>query len=111
MRIDYNDLILHPKVGASFESFALEEVIRDFQFEKEECYFWRTHDGAELDLLVYKNGKKMGFEFKFSETVKITKSMHITINDLKLETLMIVTPGKKEYALSESIFVKGLEMF
>ena len=109
--IHYDDLALHPKVGASFEGFALEQIIKFYQFEKEECYFWRTHDGAELDLLVYKNGQKIGFEFKYSEKITVSKSMRIALNDLQLERLTIITPGDKEYILDKNIYVKGLKTF
>lgn len=103
-----DSLKIHPKVGASWEGFALEEVIRHYKFDKEECYFWRTHDGAELDLLVCQGGKKIGFEFKYGDLVKITPSMRFAINDLKLETLTVITPGEKNYKLSNDITVKGL---
>jgi predicted AAA+ superfamily ATPase len=107
--IDPGGLSLHPKVGASWEGFALEEVIRLNQFEKEECYFWRTHDGAELDLLVCREGKKVGFEFKYNELVKLTPSMRFALEDLKLEQLTVVTPGERSYLLSHKIHVKGIQ--
>jgi len=103
------DLTHHPKVGASWEGFALEELIRINQFDKEECYFWRTHDGAELDLLVCKEGKKVGFEFKYNQLVKLTPSMRFALEDLKLEKLTVVTPGERSYPLSDKIYVKGIQ--
>lgn len=109
--IQCEDLALNPKIGASFEGFALEEVIRHYQFEKEDCYFWRTHDGAELDLLTYQHGKRVGFEFKYSENIRLTKSMHIAMNDLKLDKLIIVTPGNQAYVLNEKIDVLGINQF
>lgn len=107
--VGFEELFLHPKSGASWEGFALEEVIRINAFEKEECYFWRTHDGAELDLLVFKNGRKVGFEFKYSDTVKVTSSMHIAIKDLNLDRLTVINPGNKAYQLSDKIYLKGLQ--
>ena len=103
------DLTNHPKVGASWEGFALEEIVRFNQLDQEDCYFWRTHDGAELDLLVLKNGKKMGFEFKYSNMVKITPSMRIACDDLKLDRLTVVVPEGKTYDLSEKIQVTSLQ--
>ena len=61
-----NELLGHPTLGASFEGFAMEQVIQHYQAEPEDCYFWRTHNGAELDLLLLLDGKKTGFEFKYS---------------------------------------------
>lgn len=109
--VSFESLSLHPKVGASWEGFALEEIIRQNQFEKEECYFWRTHDGAELDLLVCREGKKVGFEFKYGDVIKISPSMRIALTDLNLESLTIITPGEKIYRLDEKIDVKGLKIF
>ncbi len=91
----------HPKYGASWEGFALEQLLS--RFGERNCYFWGTHAGAELDLLVLRNGKRWGFEFKTSETPVPTKSMHIALHDLKLERLWVVYPGKESYALSEKI--------
>jgi hypothetical protein len=107
--ISFDDLFFHPKIGASWEGFALEETIRHHQFEKEECYFWRTQDGAELDLLIYRNGKKIGFEFKYGDFVKITPSMRIALADLNLDSLTVITPGDRIYSLDEKITVQGLK--
>ncbi len=103
------DLIAHPKIGASWEGFALEEITRLYQLEKEDCYFWRTHDGAELDLLIYKEGKKIGFEFKYGHVVKVTPSMRIALDDLKCDKITVITPGADAYALHEKIYVQGIE--
>jgi predicted AAA+ superfamily ATPase len=104
-----DDLSLHPKVGASWEGFALEEITRLYKLEKEDCYFWRTHDGAELDLLVYKEGKKIGFEFKYGQAVKISPSMKSALEDLKCEGINVIIPGNKSYPLHEKIHVQGIE--
>ena len=79
------DMITHPLKGAIWEGFALEELIRHLNLTPEESFFWRTHNGAEIDLLVFKNGKKYGFEFKFADTPKITKSIRIAHQDLNLD--------------------------
>jgi predicted AAA+ superfamily ATPase len=106
--ISSGELATHPKVGSSWEGFALEEVIRHYQFDREDCYFWRTHDGAELDLLVCKDGKKTGFEFKYGHLVKTTPSMHFALGDLKLDSLTVIIPGEKNYKLTNNIVVRGL---
>jgi len=98
-----SDLHLHPKLGSFWEGFALESVIVHFKASAEESYFWKTHSGAELDLLIVKEGKKLGFECKYSEKIKITPSMQIALNDLKLNHLYVLYPGKTSFPLSENI--------
>lgn len=102
-----DDLALHPKLGASWEGFALEEVIRLYKEADDEIYFWATHSEAELDLLIFHKGKRLGFEFKYASAPKITKSMRIALIDLKLDTLYIVYPGVKNYRMTDNIFVMG----
>lgn len=97
----------HPRFGISWEGFALEHVIRLSNAEKD-CYFWATHGGAELDLLLVRGGKRYGFEFKYSESPTTTKSMRVAIADLKLETLFVVYPGKRSFMLDETIQVVSL---
>ncbi len=102
----------HPKIGASWEGFALEEVIRIHRAESSDCYFWRTQDGAELDLLIVLPGKRLGFEFKFSEQVQITRSMKIALADLGLDKITLVTPYQKEpYWMGEQVEVLSLEQY
>lgn len=101
----------HIKCGASWEGFALEEIIQQHQAKSGECYFWSTQHGAELDLLILKKGKRFGYEFKFSESPKTTKSMHIAIQDLGLDHLTIIYPGPHTYPLDEKITVKSLQDF
>jgi predicted AAA+ superfamily ATPase len=93
----------HPKVGASFEGFALQEVIRALHARPEQCYFWATHQGAELDLLVVQEGRRRGFEFKRTDAPDVTKSMHVAIRDLGLESLDVVHVGGDTYPLSTKI--------
>ncbi len=104
-----SELHLHPKLGSLWEGFALEEVIRHFQATSEECYFWATQSGAELDLLILKNGKKLGFECKYSEKIKITPSMRIAMDDLHLDHLYIIYPGKDSFPLAENMTALPLE--
>ena len=110
--VNADTLLFHPKLGASWEGFALEEIIRFHKLESEACYFWRTQDGAELDLLVIQPGKKIGYEFKCGEQLKITPSMRIALKDLALQKLMVITPKQKEaFFLDEKVEVLSLEQY
>ena len=97
----------HPKIGASWEGFAIEHVISTF--ETRDAYFWATHAGAELDLLVMTAGRRYGFEFKYADAPGRTRSMHSAIKDLQLEHLWVVYPGVQEYTLHERISVIPME--
>lgn len=91
----------HPKLGASWEGFAMEQILAITGDVN--AYFWATHAGAELDLLVFHRGKRLGFEFKYSESPSTTKSMHTALADLSLDHLYVVYPGKHTIPLSEVI--------
>ena len=93
----------HPKIGASFEGFALQEVVRGLHARPEQCYFWATHQGAELDLLVVREGKRRGFEFKRTDAPSVTKSMHLAMRDLGLDSIDVVHAGRDTYPLSAKI--------
>jgi predicted AAA+ superfamily ATPase len=93
----------HPKIGASFEGFALQEIVRTLRVRPDQCYFWATHQGAELDLLVIEGARRRGFEFKRSDAPGVTKSMRIAIEDLGLDTLDIIHAGDNTYPLSDRI--------
>lgn len=108
---DMNQLISYPRLGAFWEGFALEEVLRKYKARQEECFFWGTQSGAELDLLLHRDGKKLGFEFKYSDTPKITPSMRIAQLDLKLDHIYVIHPGHGSYPISEQITAFGLESF
>lgn len=99
----------HPKTGASWEGFALEEIIRKQQARAEDCFFWATQSGAELDLLILKEGKRLGFEIKYGDAPKITPSMKIALEDLNLDHLTIIYPGDKNYSFNHKISVEGLQ--
>ncbi len=103
------DLLTHPKIGASWEGYAIEEVLRHYQPDQE--YFWATHNGAELDLLLFKDGKRIGIECKRRDAPKLTASMKIAMDDLKLDELLVIYPGRKAYLLGDSIQVLPLESF
>ncbi len=102
------ELLRHPKLGSSWEGYALEEVIRFLEVDPFDCYFWATHAHAELDLLIFKKGKRLGFEFKYSDTPKVTKSMRIAMEDLKLDELTIIYPGSKIMKFEGNIRAAGL---
>jgi len=95
------DLFAHPKLGASWEGFALEQVLA--HWGQRDAFFWATHNGAELDLLVFRRGKAWGFEFKVSDGPVMTKSLHIALADLGLEKAWIVHPGTKRYRVHENV--------
>lgn len=73
----------------------------------EECYFWATQGGAELDLFIFKDGKRIGFEYKYTDNPKITPSMRIALEDLMLDHLYLIYPGKDEFPLAEKITASG----
>ena len=94
-------LTRHPKSGASWEGFALEQVLRIAQ--PDEAYFWATHAGAELDLLMFKDGRRVGVEFKRADAPQLTPSMRIALADLALDALYVVYPGERRYRLHERV--------
>ena len=102
------ELTKTPKIGPLWEGFSLEAVINCLQIRADDCYFWSTHNEAELDLFVFKNGKRLGFECKYTDTPKITKSMNIAFEDLKLDHLYVIFPGNQHFPLSEKITACGL---
>lgn len=100
------DLEYHPKVGASWEGYAVEEVLKALR--PDEAYFWATHQGAELDLLLFKNGRRIGIECKRADAPVLTPSMRIALADLKLDELRVVYPGEKSYELAKKVRVVSL---
>ena len=94
-------LYAHPKFGASWEGFALEQLVR--RVPDRHAYFWATHAGAELDLLIIRDGKRWGFEFKVSEAPSLTRSMHICLKDLNLQRLWVVYPGAHRFPMADRI--------
>ena len=101
-------LLSHPKLGASWEGFAMECVSSVLQRGDQPFYFWRTHQGAEVDLFWQRGGKNWGIEFKFNDAPRRTKSMQIAVQDLHLEHLWIVYPGNERYSLDAKITVLPL---
>lgn len=105
--VDREALLGHPKLGASWEGFVLEEVVRGL--ETRHAYYWATHGGAELDLMVMVGARRYGFEFKYADAPGTSRSMRIALEDLSLEHLWIVYPGDRRYALDERITVIPVE--
>jgi len=101
-----DELLTHPKLGASWEGYAIEEAIR--HHAPDEIYFWATHNQAELDLLMMKNGRRIGVECKRADAPTITRSMRIAQQDLKLDHLHVYYPGEKRYELDENVTVEPL---
>ena len=97
------DLESHPKVGASWEGFLLEQVIQHLGAHPDECFFWSTHAGAEIDLLVVRGKRRWGYEFKRTSSPNTTKSMHIAIEDLGLDSLDVIHAGDRTFPMSEKI--------
>lgn len=98
---DPTGLQAHPKLGASWEGFCIEQIVS--LTGDREAWFWATHSGAELDLLVFHGGKRLGFEFKYSERPGTTKSMRVALNDLSLDHLYVVYPGEHAFPLDDGI--------
>ena len=98
----------HPRSGASWEGFAIEQILRIAQ--PDEAYFWATYAGAELDLLMIKDGRKVGVEVKRVDAPRLQPSMHIAMRDLKLDTLYVVYPGERRYSLADGIEAVPLTM-
>ena len=103
---DHN-LYGHPRVGASWEGFALNQLMQIVR--PSQAYFWSTYTGAELDLFLLHKGRRLGVEFKFNESPKVTKSMHIVLNDLKIDQLFVIYPGPYRYPADEKISVWPLK--
>jgi predicted AAA+ superfamily ATPase len=103
------DLLLHPHSGASWEGFAIEEVIK--ACSPDEVYFWGKHSGAELDLLLIKDGKKIGVECKRIDAPRLTPSMRAAMQELELAKLLVIYPGSKPYPLAENIQVVPMASF
>jgi predicted AAA+ superfamily ATPase len=99
------DLQGHPKLGASWEGLAIEHVLRVVREQPGEAFHWGTHAGAELDLLVVRGDRRWGFECKYADAPRATRSMRVALEDLGLERLFVLYPGEKDYALDERIQV------
>jgi len=96
-------LLGHPKVGASWEGFVLHEVIMHLGARPEECFFWATHSGAEIDLLVVRDNRRIGVEIKRTTTPRTTRSMHAARESLHLDQTVVIHAGDQSFPLAEGI--------
>lgn len=101
--IDREDVLSHPKAGASWEGFALAEVTARLGARHDETFFWATHAGAEIDLAVIRGRRRLGFEFKRTVAPKVTRSMRIAHEDLKLDSIDVIYAGDETFPLAEGI--------
>jgi predicted AAA+ superfamily ATPase len=102
------ELLSSSKLGSSWEGFALENTVRRLGKRNEDVFFWRTHGGAELDLLWVDKGKYFGAEFKFADAPRMTASLHSALRDLNLQHAWIIYPGKEKYEIDERVTVLPL---
>lgn len=100
---DRRALLAHPRAGASFEGYAIEQVLRSLA--PAQAFFWSTYGSAELDLFLTRAGRRHGFEFKLSEAPSVTRSMRTAIDDLSLDQLWVVYPGEHAYPVDRKITV------
>jgi uncharacterized protein len=95
------DLLTHPKIGASWEGFVIEQILMTEPYD--EAWFWATHQGAEIDLVLRRGGKLCGIEIKRADAPRLTPSIRIALDDLGLERVVIIYPGVKKYPLAERV--------
>ncbi len=106
---DRDTLYRHPKLGASWEGFVIEQIVQMHGATGEEVYFWASHGGAEVDLLIMQGATPIGYEIKYTDRPQITRSMHTAIETLGLAELRVVYPGNKTFPLSKTIRALGFE--
>jgi len=98
---DLDSLLSHPVVGASWEGYAIETLLA--RFPGAEAYFYGTHSGAEIDLLLLYKNKRYGFEIKLNQAPSMTRSMHSALEDLHLDELFVIYPGTKTYPIAPQV--------
>jgi len=103
---DHQQLMGHPRLGASWEGFAVEQILNSFR--PKGAYFWATHSGAEIDLFFLHRGQRYGFEIKFNEAPSVRKSMRVALDDMKLDHLWVIYPGRHCYPVDDKITVMPL---
>jgi len=101
----YEDLHSHPRLGASWEGFALEQIVQHLSLREQEVFFWGVHTGGELDMVFQRRGRLCGVELKFQDAPRMTPSMHSALEELKLAHLWVVYPGKESYSLAKNVRV------
>jgi predicted AAA+ superfamily ATPase len=93
----------HPKAGASWEGFVIEQIAAHLRAEPEECFFWATHTGAELDMLVVRGGERRAFEIKRTSSPRVTPSMRNALEDLRLDGIDVIHAGDRTFDLARGI--------
>ncbi len=93
-----HELLHHPKLGASWEGFAIEEALAAFGHP--DAYFYGVHAGSELDLFFLHKGRRIGIEIKREDAPRMTQSMHVAQTDLRLDKLYVIYPGERRYPLA-----------
>ncbi|MCK4401116.1 ATP-binding protein [bacterium] len=106
---NYNAVTTYPKLGASWEGFAIQQAIEHLNLKEEETFFWAVHTGAELDLVFAKKGKLWGVEVKYDEAPRLTKSMKFAMSELSLSHLWVIYPGAGNYQLDKNISAVSIE--
>ncbi|MFH1905192.1 MAG: ATP-binding protein [bacterium] len=106
---NYNAVTTYPKLGASWEGFAIQQAIEHLNLREEETFFWAVHTGAELDLVFAKKGKLWGIEVKYDEAPRLTKSMKFAMSELSLSHLWVIYPGTENYPLDKNISAVSIE--
>jgi len=104
-----SEILRHPSCGASWEGYVIEEIIRSV--DPDDVYYWATYNGAEIDLVFFKGGKMYGIEIKRSDAPAMTPSMRLALEDLKLERILVIYPGIKQYELHKKISVVPFHKF
>lgn len=94
------DVVSHPKVGASWEGFVIQQVVHTLRASPDQCFHWSTRAGAELDLLVMSGGRRLGFEVKRTEAPRVTRSMRSAIETLGLSQLFVVHAGTQSHRMA-----------
>ena len=105
--LNEKQLVTHPKIGASWEGFVIEQL--KSKFKDDEMFFWNTHGGAELDVLLFRGGKRIGFEIKYSDSPNLSRGSYSAIEDLQLDHLYVIVPTSKTYPLKDKITVTSLK--
>ena len=100
----------HPKCGASWEGFAIREAVRILSVDWEDCHYWATHRGAEIDLLAMDGNRRIGVECKRTSAPGMTRSMHSALADLKLDRIYVLCPGTARFRLHERVYAVGLSL-
>jgi predicted AAA+ superfamily ATPase len=104
----YEDLHSHPRLGASWEGFALEQVVQHLGLTEQEVFFWGVHTGGELDMVFQHRGRLCGVELKFQDAPRMTPSIRSALDELKLAHLWVVYPGTESYRLATNVRVVPL---